>query len=94
MTESVGPEYVFRFDVIASDREGYYFDRWDRASRYEVIGRSKQDRLSTSDFVQTRSEGRDDLSTSKRTKGSGGLLARLASTSPNHSVSLTWVARM
>lgn len=40
--ERDAPEYVFAFDVIASDREGYYFDRWDRANRYEVIGTSKR----------------------------------------------------
>jgi hypothetical protein len=46
MTEiPTAPEYVFTFDVIASDREGYYFDRWDRANRYEVIGESKQHAL-------------------------------------------------
>lgn len=39
------PEYVFTFDVIASDREGYYFDRWDQSSRFEVIGTTKQDAL-------------------------------------------------
>jgi hypothetical protein len=43
--EEDAPEYVFTFDVIASDREGYYFDRWDRACRYEVIGKSKQHAL-------------------------------------------------
>lgn len=40
------PEYVFTFDVIASDREGYYYDRWDRAARYEVIGKTKPEALS------------------------------------------------
>lgn len=44
-TEDVQPtraEYAFTFDVIASDNEGYYYDRWDRANRYEVIGATKQ----------------------------------------------------
>lgn len=40
-----GPEYVFAFDVIASDREGYYYDRWDRSTRYEVIGATRDDAL-------------------------------------------------
>lgn len=31
-------EYLFTFDVIASDRDGYYIDRWDRSKRFEVIG--------------------------------------------------------
>lgn len=39
------PEYVFTFDVIASDREGYYYDRWDKSNRFEVIGKSKQHAL-------------------------------------------------
>lgn len=43
MTE--GAEYVFAFDVIASDKEGYYYDNWDRSSRFEVIGKTKQDAL-------------------------------------------------
>jgi hypothetical protein len=38
-------EYVFTFDVIAADSEGYYIDRWDRANRYEVIGETKQNAL-------------------------------------------------
>lgn len=35
-------EYVFTFDVIAADSEGYYIDRWDRSNRYEVIGATKK----------------------------------------------------
>ena len=35
-------EYLFTFDVIASDREGYYIDRWDRSNRYEAIGETKE----------------------------------------------------
>lgn len=38
-------EYAFTFAVIASDREGYYFDRWDRAKRYEVVGKDKAEAL-------------------------------------------------
>jgi hypothetical protein len=38
-------EYVFTFAVIASDREGYYYDDWSRASRFEVIGETKSDAL-------------------------------------------------
>lgn len=44
MTDTA-PEYAFTFDVIASDREGYYFDRWDRARRFEVIGTTKETAL-------------------------------------------------
>lgn len=40
-------EYVFTFKVIASDSEGYYFDRWDRANRYEVIGETKRGALNS-----------------------------------------------
>lgn len=39
--EKDAAQYVFTFDVIASDPTGYYIDRWDRASRYEVIGATK-----------------------------------------------------
>lgn len=39
------PEYAFTFHVIASDREGYYYDRWDRARRFEVIGTTKETAL-------------------------------------------------
>lgn len=42
MAEKAQPEYVFTFKVIASDREGYYYDRWDRATRWEVIGETKR----------------------------------------------------
>lgn len=45
MTQSDAPEYVFTFDVIASDREGYYYDRWDRSNRFEVIGTTKKTAL-------------------------------------------------
>ena len=38
-------EYAFTFDVIASDKEGYYYDRWDRKTRHEVIGATKADAL-------------------------------------------------
>lgn len=41
MSEQKAPEYAFTFDVISSDREGYYYDRWDRANRYEVVGTTK-----------------------------------------------------
>lgn len=34
-------EYVFTFDVIASDSEGYYYDNWDRSTRFKVIGATK-----------------------------------------------------
>ena len=44
-TEKARPEYVFTFNVIASDREGYYYDNWGRATRYEVIGTTKQTAL-------------------------------------------------
>ena len=40
--ETAQAEYVFTFDVIASDREGYYYDNWDRSNRFEVIGATKQ----------------------------------------------------
>lgn len=43
--ESGPPEYAFTFDVIASDREGYYYDRWDRATQHKTIGTSKQEAL-------------------------------------------------
>lgn len=39
-------EYIFTFKVIASDREGYYYDRWDRATRHEVIGETRKQALS------------------------------------------------
>lgn len=38
-------EYVFTFNVIASDREGYYYDDWSRAAQFEVIGATKGDAL-------------------------------------------------
>lgn len=39
---SDAPEYVFTFKVIASDKQGYYIDRWDRAKHYEVIGATEE----------------------------------------------------
>lgn len=39
------PEYAFTFDVIASDREGYYYDRWDRSRRFDVIGTTQETAL-------------------------------------------------
>ena len=38
-------EYAFAFDVIASDSDGYYYDRWDRADRYQVVAQSKEGAL-------------------------------------------------
>jgi hypothetical protein len=38
-------EYAFTFRVIASDREGYYYDDWSKGSMHEVIGATKSDAL-------------------------------------------------
>lgn len=38
-------EYAFTFAVIASDREGYYYDDWHKAKRYEVVGKDKAEAL-------------------------------------------------
>lgn len=43
MTEA--PQYAFTFAVIASDREGYYYDDWHKAKRYEVVGKDKAEAL-------------------------------------------------
>lgn len=52
-------EYVFTFDVVASDSEGYYYDRWDRANRFEVIGQTKRDALKALwELVGTSPRGR------------------------------------
>jgi hypothetical protein len=34
--ETVTEQWVFTYDRIASDREGYYYDRWDLAVRIRV----------------------------------------------------------
>ena len=36
-------DYRFNFRRIASDREGYYYDRWDRAVPLSVVAESETD---------------------------------------------------
>ena len=54
-----GAEYEFKVRVVDIDREGYYFPRWDRATRMTITAPTRQDAINqASDLMGECPRGR------------------------------------